>query len=121
MYTPDRNIVKRLKEYAPELDARWDRNRERWVVTFKGKDVITVMNDDRSYRPLDERVLLSVALSDAHRYERAGDIARLVDASNREVLRSQRRNVSNYLQAVAREDGYRSVFGGPQIRGWSPS
>ena len=118
MYTPDRSILRKLREYDPRLNARWNRNRERWEVTYDGDTVITVVNDDGSYRPLDERILITVALGDSHRMERRGDAARLVQQNNRAIQRKQMAATSDLVQQTIKED-WRQISGAPIVQGWA--
>lgn len=72
MYSPDRSFVKELKKYDSALGARWDDRRARWVIFRDNPDnttwhVMTVQNNDGSYRPLDQRVFAHLYAHDLHR------------------------------------------------------
>ena len=94
MYTPDRGFVKKLKALNKRLIVRWESRIERWVVyekikqkvfcgeydgipLFTVKDidsyVMIVDNEDRSYRPLDNRTIMWLKYNDLHR---SPDVAR---------------------------------------------
>lgn len=120
MYRPDPRIVRYMKEYDPDLDAYWDQDRERWRVTRRGLEVITVMNDDRSYRPLDERVLIKLAEGDSHRPGYRGRAARLMQEHNRAIPRKAREAISDLVRQSVKED-WSQIQGNPVVAGWRPS
>lgn len=64
---PEKHILEELQRYDSALDVRWvekdhsGQNVQRWLVVRKSRGeehpVLWVQNDDRSYRPFDQRVL----------------------------------------------------------------
>ena len=60
---PPRGISQRLKAFDKDLHLRWNPAREKWEVWCRPNGrpdyyVITVRNDDGSYRPPDNRIFL---------------------------------------------------------------
>jgi hypothetical protein len=115
---PDRAIVSRVKNYDPDLKIEWDRYKERWVITGPNKrkfgkreHLMTVQNDDHSYRPLDHRVITLIVLADS---ERQGDVKtflRTLEENERHLSIKQQREYSEKLQYMAKDDLYRAYFG----------
>ncbi len=76
--TPDRVIVKKLKEYDPCLQVSWDRDRERWAVQRKdtqtGKvwHIFFVNSKNGEYRPLDERIIDEIYQCDIWKHFKNG-------------------------------------------------
>lgn len=119
MYKPPRNIVVRLKEYDKDLDARWDNECERWRVTWRGKDIFLVENDDGSYRALDERVVSRARYNDAWRYRNGKEFARMLDEENHRITAAQRAKLQDDCRQMMIEDGYREMFGSRYVNGWN--
>ena len=57
MYTPDRRMVRMLKEYDPHLTAHWDSTIQRWEIRWRGKKIFNLVGPKGEFRPLDERVI----------------------------------------------------------------
>lgn len=121
MYTPDPRIIAKLKEYDRHLSARWDAAGERWKVTWRGKDCLTMQNPDGSYRPLDERAVTKVRVTDTWKYKTAKDFCRVLDDEKHRIDTADRARMLDEFQQVAKSDIHRSMFGGTQITGWSPT
>ncbi len=118
MYRPDPRIVRRLKEYDRDLDARWNRDRERWIITWRGKDAFAAVNDDGTYRPLDERAVTQAKVNDLWSHKSSRDYLRLMDEENHRMTRSARAKVmDNYRQMIV-EEGHQKAFGVGQFSGW---
>lgn len=76
MQTPDWFVVQELQRHDDKLGVRWDRRRERFVVTRivpnptnlydMTVDILVVQNPDQSYRPLDMRTVRMLKASDHH-------------------------------------------------------
>tara|TARA_B100000749_G_scaffold278625_1_gene269684 strand:- start:339 stop:812 length:474 start_codon:yes stop_codon:yes gene_type:complete len=104
MYIPDWHFVKRLKAYDDKLSARWIPRKERWGIyrnipspgNLYNKDVLVhvVQGAENSYLPLDERVLVILAMGDHHRRGRDTVIREMIDKTQRyqETLDKDNRN-----------------------------
>jgi len=76
MYIADWGFVKALKTYDSTLNVRWEDRVKRWNIIRKTPNptnlydvdmvIMTVENDDRSYRPLDQRTLFHLRKMDTH-------------------------------------------------------
>jgi hypothetical protein len=81
MYIPDHTIVRRLRSYDDKLSVRWIPRRERWGIyrsvpshnNLYDRQVLVkiVANDDKSYRPLDERIITHMMAHDMQRLSQA--------------------------------------------------
>lgn len=109
--TPDRFFLKELRRYDRRLSVRWNRERERWQIlrsllsanrlyerTFV---VMTVQQDDGSYRALDQRTLDALAAADTWRHGMHA-LRRMEDA-NRRREEAIDREFSGFVQDVAKE------------------
>jgi hypothetical protein len=104
MYTPDWHFVKRLKAYDDKLSARWMFRKERWGIyrnipspgNLYNKDVLVhvVQGAEGNYLPLDDRVLVILAMADHHRRGRDTVIREMIDKTQRyqDKLDKDRRN-----------------------------
>ena len=119
MYKPDPRIVRKLKEYDRDLDARWDVEQSRWFVTWRGKDVITCQNEDGSYRPLDERAVTKCRVNDGWAHKSGAAFCRMLEEEKNRLDRADRAKLMDDFQQMAKSDLHRSMFGGTQITGWS--
>jgi hypothetical protein len=115
--SPDRSIVRRLKEHDKHLDVVWSLRRQRWVVTVrnlrrheKREIVMVVQNDDRSYRPLDERVIVNIKLADAFRYDDIHHFKKIMDEGERAVDKRMAKELTDAFRD-RNEDLYRAYFG----------
>ena len=65
---PDVGFVRKLKAYDKQLRVRWDNRIDRFCVQHKNEGrwehVFIVMNEDRSFRPLDERAIEQIKQMD---------------------------------------------------------
>ena len=116
--TPDRSIVKRLRDYDPGLNVEWDRIQEKWIVTGpnlrqfgKRERVMTVQNEDRSYRPLDDRIVTLIILADSERHGDVKTFIRTMEQNERHLSMKQQRAYSEKLRYMAKGDLYNSYFG----------
>jgi hypothetical protein len=105
MYSPERRILKYLREYDPELGARWDRDRERWRITRCGQDVLLVQDPDGGYRPLDERVVTKVKLSDSWKWKDAKSFLAALDEGHHRSNQAQRKKALDDFRQMCIEDG----------------
>ena len=122
MLTPDRVMVKRIKEYDKQLFVEWDE----WDCRFKiyrksdhmcgpTTPIMVVQNDDGSFRPLDMRVMQKLREADLWHNE---DIIKNLDERNNEMDFKRRVALSDYVQQVAKEDLYNlPQFHGSSARG----
>lgn len=63
--TPPAHIVRRLKAVWPTIEVRWNRQLDRWelhdhhprALTSGDTHVMTIEEEDGTYRPLDERIV----------------------------------------------------------------
>lgn len=62
---PPQNIVRKIKEYDPEIEIWYNRIWGKWMLFRNGYPIMTVKEPDGSYRPLDHRVLTSLRRADA--------------------------------------------------------
>ena len=120
MYKPDRKILAELKRYDKNLNAEWDTFKQRWVLPCNNLPIMVVQNDDRSFRPLDERVLTQVRIADAYRYKDTTALIKEIYQHNHRITAKERERMSDYVQQVAKEDLYRCFHGGASINGWGP-
>lgn len=114
MYRPDRVMVKKLQEYGREYNARWDRDQERWVVTFRGKDALTVMNPDGSYRPLDDRTIARLEITDSWKHGKRAQLAAM-DKHNHRIKHAARGPFRDRMHESGL-DAHRAIKGGPLHR-----
>lgn len=81
MYQPDRNIVKKVKQYDPSLYFKWNERRSFWElwrkVDFKAPQLITPItqsiydqNAPREFTSLDERIVWWLYAADTHKHGR---------------------------------------------------
>lgn len=66
---PSKEFVKALHVISPNLSVKWERVIERWGIDYKNSQgqtfrILEVKNPDQTYRPLDERTLQVLRLSD---------------------------------------------------------
>lgn len=112
MYIPDWHMVKKLKDYDKKLNVRWVEHRQRWAITREVIDttVLTTKeavlflceNPDKSYRPLDDRVLYTIKKSDSHTRKTEEMIEEMIDANKKET-ESNNRERKNEFEAIASE------------------
>jgi len=115
--TPDPAIRARLKEHDKDLDVVWSLRRNRWVVTGKNRlahtrrvMIMVVQNSDRSYRPLDERVIVNIKLADAFRYDDIHYFKKILDDNERAVDQRMAKQMTDAFKD-RNEELYRSFFG----------
>tara|TARA_R110002020_G_scaffold3771_6_gene16738 strand:+ start:1095 stop:1568 length:474 start_codon:yes stop_codon:yes gene_type:complete len=128
MYIPDWHFVKRLKAYDDKLSARWIPRKERWGIyrnvpspgNLYNKDVLVhvVQGAENSYLPLDERVLVILAMGDHHRRGRDTVIREMIDKTQRyqEILDKDNRNdMADVIADTIPSGGFESNAGARNI------
>jgi hypothetical protein len=75
--TPNKTIIEKLKLYDDALFADFDIDRERWAIkrrdlTGAVHHIFFVQNEDGSYRPLDERVMIQLYECDVWKHFKDG-------------------------------------------------
>lgn len=126
MYKADPRIVRYLREYDRELGVRWNRDRGRWQVTWRGKDAWCVCNEDGSYRPLDERVVTQAKLQDIWSHKSAADMLRIQEEENHRIRGLRKARERDEFHQWAKEEMHPRVVGcgsgGGRFNfpGWSP-
>jgi len=102
MYTPDRNIVRKIREYDPHLFVLWNNQFgyfEIWRHMTLGRKLITpvtqsifIQGASKTYHPLDERILPKLFNADSHRWRSSREYAKFQDdAWKKEVLTNDRK------------------------------
>lgn len=110
---PPEHWQEKLQLTWPELSFRWGWKSERWEVWCDPSNgpeyrVHTIQNNDKSYRPIDNRVLATIARNDLSRYGR-GD--HFLDAVDRDIVterrdRQRRQTEHNYEYAERLRHGF---------------
>jgi len=93
MYIPDRGFVKKLQNYDRKLNARWNTAKERWMITRLipsdnrlyeiEAHIMTIKGPSGEYRPLDDRVMRTLAMSDHHRRGSKTVIDEMLDSQDK--------------------------------------
>ena len=93
MYIPDRGFLEKLQRYDKKLNARWNAHKERWMITRLipsdnrlyeiEAHIMTVKGPANEYRPLDDRVLRTLAMSDHHRRGAKAVIDEMIDGQDK--------------------------------------
>jgi len=118
MYKPDPRIVKYLKEYDRDLDAQWDQSRDRWWVTWRGRPAQLCQNNDGTFRPLDERAVTKVALSDAWQHKSGKEYLKVMDEHNHRLTSAEKAAQRDAFRQMIVEEGHQQVFGVGKFAGW---
>ena len=94
MYIPDWSFEQRLMNYDDKLSVKWNSASERWTIYReipsranlyeRSVPIMQVQNQDKSYRPLDQRTLNMLANSDHHRRGANVVLDELVEAQERQ-------------------------------------
>lgn len=98
---PPQDFMRRLKAYDPELEVWFNRVWGKWMLFRNGHCVMTVQNDDRSYRPLDERVLLALKRADA--WVRGRKVLDEIEQHNLEVEMKKDKAFADFIEESAKE------------------
>jgi hypothetical protein len=123
--SPDWAIVKRLKEYDPEIEVHWERGFNRWFLSAPDRTgrrvrVLTIMESNGQYRPLDERTLVVLRLADSFKNDDIHNFAKVLKDNDRAVNAQQEHDLKQAF-LDRNEDLYRAYFGSEMIRpagGW---
>jgi hypothetical protein len=123
----DKGIVRELKLHDEHLDIEWNQRSERFVVTgrnlkkhVKREHLMTVQNEDGSFRPLDRRTVVGIKLADSFRYNDIEHFKKLIEENRNSVEEKQARELSDAFRE-RNEDLYRAYFGYNYIapvKGW---
>lgn len=127
MYIPDWHFVRKLKAYDERLSVKWMSRQERWgiyrSIPRMGRLydvpvlVMTVQGADKGYRPLDGRVLRSLAMGDLQRRGNAV-IEEAIDSQKKAEL-AQRDHHRDEMEALASDvlprGGYSDDFGSRNV------
>ncbi len=124
MYIPDWHMVKKLKDYDNKLNVRWVERKQRWAVTREVIDT-TILNKkeailfycenpDGTYRPLDDRALLSIRKSDTHNRRVDEMMEEMIDATKREN-EANNRDRKNEFEAMASDMTPAGGFDTPDV------
>ena len=98
---PPNNIARKIYEYDHELVIWFNRVWGRWMLFRRGHFVMTVQNEDRSYRHLDHRVLHALRKGDSQ--VRGMDFMRDIEDQNEEAVDSQEKSFDNFVADSAEE------------------
>lgn len=105
---PDRVFVQRLKEMDSRLGCRFDREFERFVITYKraiGEDfpILFIEDDNGGFRHPDQRDLNTLCESDTHRVS-AKERFQAASKYMEEYRRHQRRAAKDNIRGWSRDD-----------------
>ncbi len=110
MYIPDWNFVRKLKSYDRKLGVHWDARKQRWAITRlvpdstsvseQPKVLFYVQNTDKSFRPLDDRVLYMLRKGDHHNRGRRAVIEEMINAQKRQQ-QIHNKDRKNQMEALA--------------------
>jgi hypothetical protein len=110
---PSELFEKTLWDYDPELVIWYNRIWSRWMLFRRGHFVMTVKDEDRSYRQLDGRILTSLRKADAYtRGKRIFDemlennekVVELDDRNFRDDVRYASKDLSRSFNKITGED-----------------
>lgn len=102
--TPDKSILKKIKNYDVDLFVEWDVGRERWALKRKDLNgtihhIFFVQNDDGSFRPLDERVMHHLYECDIWKHFKNGaDFHKFIQSKNKAVELNHKTIRQDYLR-----------------------
>jgi len=126
---PDKRFIKELKEVDGGLSAGWNFIKHRWQIIrddrrvncmgfVDGKPllhtydkpyfVFTVENEDKSYRPLDQRVIDRLHEIDLYRYARLSDFVKEVEKEEDDFKAKQSKRQSEYVEELTK-DNFRKI------------
>jgi len=114
---PDPSFIRQLRALDPELFVQWDWGAQKWEIWRKPKGkpsfhMMTVQNQDRTYRELGADILLKLQAGDPQRYT----LKQMVDyfnAMDDAILASKKRAIDNFVESAVKEHlwyiaGYRA-------------
>jgi hypothetical protein len=93
---PPHNIARKIKEYDSELVIWYNRIWNKWMLFRRGHVVMTVQNMDRTYRPLDHRVLRKLRKADA--YMRGRRVLDEIDEENVKVEARKEKEFAGFVE-----------------------
>ena len=108
--SPDRFILRQLQKYDPQLTVRWN-NRLECFQVLRAVDrfaysrtyvIFNVINDDGSYRPLDQRVLDEIRASDT--WVRGQERMKEIEAQNQARADELERDAQREINAVTHDN-----------------
>lgn len=110
--TPDRAFVRNLRLQDRALEAKWNRQTERWEIWRRSWSparlsrtqlrILVVQGAEGEYRPLDQRTLDTLRRADAHARGHQA-ILDEIEENNRKRRESEDRAFKNDMQALHKE------------------
>lgn len=102
------HIVRELKSIDPDLEVKWNKKIQRFMVHHKDKrgvvyPVMRVQYKDGSFKPLDQRTVSALRYSNHLRHKRPQDILYEIDKANEENEFRKQRQFSNDGKTIAKE------------------
>lgn len=108
MLTPNKCIVKELKNIDPDLSVEWDNRIKRFMVYHKDRrhrtyPVMRIQYQNGAFKPLDDRTVKALRYSNYLRSKRPQDILYLIDKQNNYVEQQKDKQFTNDGKAIASE------------------
>lgn len=121
----DKQFVAELHDLDDRLNLGWNEKKERWQIVresnrmkyigkFDGRPlfnsymrlshVMTVQNEDGSYRPLDGRIIEHLREIDLWRFSRTSDFWRKIEQDEEDYKTKKARQQSEYIQELTKEN-----------------
>ena len=112
MYIPDWHMLRKLKDYDNKLNIRWHTQKQRWAITrevveastlsIKEQILFLVQNPNKTYRPLDERVVLQLKKGDTHTRTPERVVEEMIDKAKQKTI-AENKDRKNEFEALAKD------------------
>lgn len=120
MPEPSESFVRELKNIDKDLDVKWNKKIQRFMVHHKDRrgkvyPVMRVQYKDGSYKPLDKRTVDAMKYSNRLRHKRPQDILFEIDKENEDNELRKQKQIKDDGYAIAKDmpRGFVNIGGVP--------
>jgi len=111
------SFINKLHKLDPKLKVIWNNKIDRFQILRRNRNAVgnlydslmTVQNDDGSFRPLDNRIIEALIISDSHRIP-VKQILKRIDDRNKAIEKAKENHLSETI-VESIKDNFRQLFG----------
>lgn len=99
----DPSFLANLHRLDPDLDPVWDPAMCRWIILWRGKEVMVVQTVEGGYCPLDNRILQKLFAADTVKYASQAQFIYNLHLEDDRIYTKKRKERDEYMRSVHRD------------------
>lgn len=99
----DPSFLANLHRLDPDLEPAWDPEKCRWIILWRGHEVMMVQTVEGEYAPLDNRILQKLFAADTARYATQAQFIYNLHLDDDRIYTKKRREQDEYMRSIHRD------------------